>query len=221
VAAASHRSRYRGLSRRTTLVWLSFVAAMTVVTALLTVGDSDLSGGFLVATSVSALGQAQTTDDPIFQTLEPRDPGRWKGIVIHHLGAPAGDPHRIHRLHQSYGYQGLGYHFLIGNGSGLGDGIVHVGYRWNEQLPGAHVARVATDAGRHNADSIGICLIGNGDRRPFTERQMTSLLALVRSLQREYDIPASQVHLHSDLAPEITSPGRYFAAARFQTQMLD
>ena len=29
-------------------------------------------------------------------------------------GARAGDAERVHRLHLSYGYQGLGYHFLIG-----------------------------------------------------------------------------------------------------------
>src|SRR5207249_11104331 len=111
--------------------------------------------GFLL-TNLETVGEKPTAaGDPIFQLKSPLDRQRWTGIVIHHLGEPAGDADSVTRKHLSYGYKGLGYHFLIGNGNGLGDGVVHVGYRWNEQLPGAHVLGPAGTA--HNQHSIGIC----------------------------------------------------------------
>jgi len=199
------------------MVWLSFFTAMTAGLGLFALGDNELSGGYLAA-SAQPIGR-DAEADPIFRTQSPLDSDRWRSIVIHDLGQPVGDAGSVHRLHLSYGYQGLGYHFLIGNGNGLGDGIIHVGYRWDRQLPGAHVAGSA--GAEHNQHSIGICMIGTGDRRAFTERQMQSLTALVRRLQQEMGIPAESVYLHRDLAPGVTSPGRFFPAALLREQLLD
>lgn len=207
-------------SQRTRIVWASFAAAMTAAVGLLALGDQPSQSHGFVATNLVTLGE-QPAADPVFQIAAPVDRKRWKSIVIHHLGAPAGDADSVHRRHLSYGYQGLGYHFLVGNGNGLGDGVVHVGYRWNEQLPGVHT--VGDNADFHNQHSIAICLIGNGDRRPFTDRQMVHLVSLVQRLQRELDIPASEVYLHRDVAagvsPAETGPGRFFARAQFEEQL--
>jgi hypothetical protein len=192
---------------------------MTFIFTVLALGERDHGGGQLIAAQLSELGTPATTGDAVFDLSEPLDRSRWTGIVVHHLGAPTGDAESIHRQHLEWGYDGLGYHFVIGNGNGLGDGIIQVGYRWDEQLPGAHVLG---EAGReHNLHSIGICLIGNGDRRPFTEAQLRSLGALVRQLQGELDISRSNVLLHRELAPETTSPGRFFAAGTFYAGLND
>jgi hypothetical protein len=221
-----------GASRRTPIVWASFVAATAIVGGLLAVSDPlNVSGGGprssvaapLLATNIGVLGESpsSTAVDPLFRLAAPLNRERWQGIVIHHLGAPGGDAESIHRRHLSYGFQGLGYHFLIGNGNGLGDGVIHIGYRWQDQLPGAHALGAAGDW--HNHHSISICLIGNGDRRPFTERQMVQLAKLVSRLQDELGIPAGQVHLHRDISTDleqpVTSPGRYFGAAQFRQQL--
>ena len=213
-------TRRRTPSRRTGYVWLTFLGAMTLVTGLLALTDGGLRGGALIAASVAGPGGAQNRD-PIFQIAQPLDRQRWQSIVIHHLGLPAGDAESVNRMHLAYGYRGMGYHFLIGNGNGLGDGIIQVGYRWNEQKPGAHVARVAENSQYHNEHAIGICLIGNGNRRPFTDQQMRSLVQLVRRLQGELGIPGTVVRLHSDLAPEVSSPGRFFAASWLHDQLPD
>ncbi len=195
------------------------MVAMTLVVGLLTLQDvGTAGGGFLVAANLSLLGD-QPIDDPVFQTEAELDRQRWTGIVIHHSGEPAGDGETIGRFHVSRGLQGLGYHFIIGNGNGLGDGVTHVGYRWNEQLPGAHVAGALGQV--HNQHSIGICLVGNGDRRSFTEAQMSRLISLVQRLQQELRIPADEVYLHQDLAEGVSSPGRFFSGARLQEQLLD
>lgn len=218
LTASTRRTIARFLARRAAVVWIAFIVMMTAALGVFALDDSKTPGGYLVATNIDALGEL-THADRLFTVDGPLDRQRWRGIVIHHLGLPAGDAERVHRLHLSYGYQGLGYHFLIGNGRGLGDGIVHVGYRWTEQKPGAHVAAVAENSAWYNEHALGICLVGNGDRRPFTDRQMRSLVALVRRLQEELGIPADQVRLHRDLGPEISSPGSLFPAATFYEQL--
>jgi hypothetical protein len=210
-------SRPLAPSRRTQLVWGSFFAAMTLVVGILSLDGGGTSQGFLM-TSFGARSESQA-DDPIFRLSASLDGQRWTSIVIHHSGEPAGDAESIHRLHEGYGYQGLGYHFLLGNGNGLGDGVVHVGYRWDQQLPGVHTG--GPDSAYYNQHAIGICLVGNGDRRPFTDRQITNLVNLVQRLQRQLDIPAQRVLLHRDLAEGVASPGQYFAAGRLQQQLLD
>lgn len=219
-AKRSKSSRFSKPSRRTQIVWAIFLGAMTVVTGLLALTRSDIRSGFLL-TSVDVVGGGQAAaNDPVFRTDTPLDRKRWTSIVIHHSGEPAGDADSVARAQQRQNIKGLGYHFLIGNGNGLGDGVVHVGFRWDRQLPGAHVQGASALADGYNQHAIGICLIGNGDRRAFTDRQMTELANLVQRLQRELGIPADHVYLHRDLASGTSSPGTYFAAASFQEQLV-
>lgn len=148
------------------------------------------------------------------------DTARWRAIVIHHSGSPGGDLPSLERRHIQDGLTGLGYHFVIGNGQGLDDGQVAVGYRWDRQLAGAHVAQTTLrSAAFYNEHAVAICLIGNGERRPFTERQIHELIALVRQLQATLGIPAADVHLHSTLSG-VASPGQFFPTRHVMTQIL-
>ena len=173
------------------------------------------------------------TPDSGGATLSPDTPSatsaiqadRWNTIVIHHSARMAGTVRELDARAKNAGLNGIGYHFVIGNGSGLSDGVVESGYRWRDQTAGAHVAISpgAGDAERRranelNSNSIGICLIGNGNRQPFTESQIRSLIELVRTLQRQCDIPGSQVLLHSDVFVA-NDPGRFFPADRLETNI--
>lgn len=204
--------------RRTQMILGSFCVAMTAAFAFLAIDTPTPVRGFPL-TEITAIDRAQPDVDLLFPDDQPLAGERWTGIVIHHLGDPFGTPESIHRQHLSWGYQGLGYHFLIGNGNGLGDGEIHVGYRWAGQLPGAHVVG---EAGRgHNERSVGICLVGNGDNRTFSDRQIRHLIRLVHRLQRRLNIPREQVLLHRDIAADVSSPGSMFPLAEFQSQLLD
>jgi N-acetylmuramoyl-L-alanine amidase len=49
-----------------------------------------------------------------------------------------------------------------------------------------------------NSASIGIELDNNGSE-PFSEAQITSLMALLSKLQKQYGIPAQNIIGHSDI----------------------
>ena len=126
----------------------------------------------------------------------PVSPHRWKYIVIHHSGVDEGTLKSIDRYHREERHMenGLAYHFLIGNGNGLGDGEIAVGNRWKEQLDGGHLR-----SEEQNKIALGICLIGNFDNTKPTGKQLASLENLIRALMRRCDLSASAVRTHQQI----------------------
>ncbi|NKN34353.1 N-acetylmuramoyl-L-alanine amidase [Marichromatium bheemlicum] len=81
---------------------------------------------------------------------------------------------------------GISYHYLIGR-----DGTT---------VAGTPVAQVAHHARGHNAHSIGIELVNDGDGRdPFPEPQIQALIVLLRPLLVTYDLSPAQVRGHGEL----------------------
>lgn len=215
--SASSSSRKRKVHpKRTGIVWSVFVGAMTLAAGALMLGDGWRTAPFVSLARADAATGSGASGLP--------DDGRWQAIVIHHSGTSAGTVEEIARLHRQWGLPTLGYHFVIGNGNGEPDGDVLAGPRWIAREPGAHVAArpggASPDAAWFNEHAIGICLIGNGERRAFTDAQMANLVRHVRQLQAAYGIPDSNVVLHSQLA-EVASPGRWFPHAQFVQAIAD
>lgn len=191
---------------------------MTVVGGLLWLLDgapAPKTGGLRLPALVAAAGPSSL--EPVFQIDGGIDRGRWQGIVVHHSGSPHGSADSIDKEHRAMGLNSMGYHFVIGNGNGADDGELHVGRRWIEQRPGAHTA--GADADWYNVNTIGICLVGDGDRRDFTPEQIQRLTRAVVELQRRLGIPATEVRLHRELAGT-SSPGLRFPAAAFREQLI-
>ncbi len=203
------------LSRRTQLVWGSFFFIIPCALFILQAGSTDAQTG-VVLTKLAPVSERPEEDIVVTSILHQED---WDKIVIQHLGQPAGSPKSLDRAHRNSGLSGLGYHFLIGNGNGLDDGDVHVGYRWLNQTPAAMPAGI--DATQWDDGTISICLIGNGNRRPFTGQQLEHLSHLVQRLQLELSISPSRVLLAQEVGSKETSPGKYFAEAQFRSQLLD
>lgn len=208
-----------GRLSRSQAVWLCLVGAMTSVGGLLLALQDNPGtppGAFAAAETADSRTEAKL--DAIFRTTESIQRGRWAGIVIHHSGAAAGSAETLERQHTDRGLRGLGYHFVVTNGQGAPDGQIHVGYRWDFQLPGAHTTGQRAD--QLNRSTVGICLIGDGERRSFTEAQLSRLVDLVTALQRDLGIPDDAVVLHRDVAPT-TSPGRQFPEAAFRARLAE
>ena len=198
---------------RTKVVWSVLGLGMTVgigVLSALDAGNSARSGGRSLTPLMGI--ERSVGMESIFQTSEELVEGRWESIVIVHSGEPAGSPADIAQQHQSLGYDGLGFHFVIGNGKRMGDGEIHVGYRWLDQQTGADLDGV--NAGFSTTSAIEICLVGDGDRRPFSDEQLYRLAQLVDALSDKLGIDADSIHLHKDLAGT-SSPGQFFPRAQF------
>jgi len=134
----------------------------------------------------------------------------WRYIVLHHSAAPEGNYDQIDREHRKIlGFDGCGYHFVIGNGTGSDDGQIEIAQRWTNQKQGVHCRNART----HDVDEygIGICMVGDFDQQPPTPRQVAAAKALVAYLSQRYSIAQSRVTTHVQLATTPTvCPGRYF-----------
>jgi hypothetical protein len=139
---------------------------------------------------------------------------RWRYIVIHHMAAPRGSAAVIDRMHKKRGWNGLGYHFVIGNGSLTGNGQVEVGYRWKSQEKGAHARARTGDDNRWNLHGIGICLIGDFTKTAPSARQIDTLESLVRALRAEYGISVDNIVPHRFVRPT-ECPGPKFPWQEF------
>lgn len=120
----------------------------------------------------------------------------WYYIVIHHSATPTGGAAAFDKEHRQKGWDELGYHFVIGNGTDTRDGQIEVGPRWRKQKWGAHAK---TPDNRFNDHGIGICLVGNFDITRPTAKQLESLSKLVAYLETTYHIPSDRIVGHGSV----------------------
>lgn len=193
----------------------SLVFGMTSVSALLLVLEpgpvAPLSGVSLRSIDDTSAGEAAA--DRLFQTPDSLD---WRKIVIHDSGSPIGSSQSINRVHDQLGRGGLGYHFVVNNGSDEVDGLIEVGYRWQRQMIGGYLDGPGSDW--YHKHAIGICLIGDADRSGPTEAQMRELVWLVRQLQARFGISDDEVRVQVGSDPVRGSV--LFPEARFRDQLL-
>lgn len=142
---------------------------------------------------------------------------RWTYIVVHHTATDEGTAYSIDQLHHKRGFwNGLGYHFLIDNGTdGMEDGQIQVGPRWVKQMDGAHA-----NADGMNQKGIGIALVGNFSERNVSVKELDSLVFLVKTLQKYYHIPSSRVIGHRNVKGKKTEcPGTRFPWSDFKARI--
>lgn len=145
--------------------------------------------------------------------LAPVRPGRWQYIVVHHSGVDTGTVKGMDHYHREVRHMenGLAYDFVIGNGSGMGDGEIAVSRRWTLQLDGGHLASEA-----QNKIALGICLVGNFDEHPPTTKEMESLRALVVTLMARCNLTPRAVKTHQQINIVHTRcPGTKFPTQAF------
>ena len=141
----------------------------------------------------------------------------WRWIVIHHSATDAGSAAAFDNFHRNgRHWDELGYHFVIGNGGGAGDGAVEVGSRWPKQKWGAHCC--VGDNEEYNYFGIGICLVGNFERYRPSEAQMQSLARLVGYLSARYTIDESHIIGHGSVG-DTRCPGRGFPMGDLLTRV--
>lgn len=109
-------------------------------------------------------------------------------IIIHHSATPAKmdiGVEEIRKWHLERGFNDIGYHDVIRLNGRAEEGRPL-------ELAGAHCKG-------HNANSIGICVVGTGPN--FTQAQWKTLRRLVSLYKAQY--PKAAVYGHKDLAPTL------------------
>ncbi len=199
------------------IVLSSLLGAMTLTSGLLLMLEPRPVAPW-TDLSLRATDRVDEGEATLFQVAAPLAADRWDAIVIHDSGTLSGSRRTLGTLHERQGRGGLGYHFVIGNGHGTEDGLLEIGFRWERQMDGMHSGG---EAGEWlNRRAIAICLIGDGDRQPYTDAQMQTLLWTVQQLQRRFDIPAENVVLdvHRQTGGGV---GPMFPTGWFRPQLLN
>jgi hypothetical protein len=197
-----------GTSRRKFIVFSSLIGVLTLTSAaLLALAPAPLTSG--TATSLFAVEAPQSLD-AIFSTATPAAQGQWKYIYVHHSRTLGGNATTLPQA-----ADGLGDHFLIGNGEGSVDGEIQVSQRWNHQLPAAPPAANA----RIDPACISVCLVGDFDRGLPSPIQLRRLGQLVGTLQARFGVPSDAV-LVVDQPESEAGIGRYFPTSAFRQSLL-
>lgn len=149
-----------------------------------------------------------TGNNPWPPQESPRD---WKYIVLHHTASHAGSVESIHETHLDKGWLGVGYHFVIGNGDGMGDGEIAPTFRWKQQIQGAHAG--VKGSPEYNEQGIGVVLVGNFEESSPSTAQLEAVTRLVATLKREYRISTGNVVPHGELKAT-KCPGKHFPLAQ-------
>lgn len=142
---------------------------------------------------------------------------KWKYIIIHHSATDQGNSLEFNTTHNRRGFKGIGYHFVIDNGTKeKSDGQIEATPRWTKQLNGAHCK-----ANHMNSRGIGICLVGNFSKEKVSKKQMDSLVYLVNRLRKYYKIPKSKILGHGQVKGAKTEcPGKKFPWKTFRRRIL-
>ncbi len=133
---------------------------------------------------------------------------RWKAIVVHHSATESGSAATFDKHHKEKGWDELGYHFVIGNGTDTPDGRIEIGPRWQKQKHGAHCK---TPSKYYNQHGIGICLVGDFTKEPPTRAQKAALVRLVRFLRAECGIALHEITTHKAVTRKTACPGRHLS----------
>jgi hypothetical protein len=195
------------------LVLAALVIGMTAVSAVLLV----LEPGPMAPLSDITLLSTDRAIPPAQRLFNTPEPLRWQAIIVHDSGTMEGSALTIGAVHERLGKGGLGYHFVINNGTVEPDGTIEIGFRWQRQFIGDYLE--GPDADWFNRHAIGICVIGDGDRAGFTDAQMRELLWLVRQLQQRFQIPRHVVY--TQIGSESQSVSPHFPDVRFRSQLLN
>jgi hypothetical protein len=133
----------------------------------------------------------------------------WRWLVIHHSATNEGDTSAFDRSHLARQWDGVGYHFVIGNGRPMVLGRIDATFRWRLQRPGAH-AGAAPEQSPYNQDGLGLCLVGDFAQNqpdPLQEDRLVELCAML--LRHIPTLSVRRILAHREVPGKATTcPGR-------------
>lgn len=185
----------RMFSARTGKVLGSLLAAMTIGSLLLMLMESEPP-----RVSPDDLAGARGI---LFHAPE-RLSTAWRRIVVH--ASPGGGDSLPSRCH-----------FIVRSAPDAQGRWVEPTDLWRLQAAGHHI--YVPDK-NYNADSIGVCVMGDFSSAPPSRGQFQALLRLARELQRSCSISAESVFLRRQLHGQPALPGNAFPVGTFDRGLL-
>ena len=166
----------------------------------------------LIVALLANLGRAdkEIGENSLIKIVRTDNLREWKFIVLHHSATETGSVESIDAAHKlrkdadGNRWRGIGYHFLIGNGHGMPDGVLAATFRWQEQSDGAHAGN-----SQYNTQGVGICLVGNFEEAAPTPAQLATLRDLMQTLREECSIGNEGIVRHTDIKAT-ACPGKHF-----------
>jgi hypothetical protein len=166
--------------------------------------------------------QADTSTQSVSSLIQPSVPlhrSQWNYIILYQSGRSFGNLAGMTSGRQVGGVIGsvmaqrarVDFHFVVDNAdnpSGYPSGHIEVGSSWRAQQPAAPYRTwpyFYHSVPNPYQNAIGICLVGNLNRRQVSNRQLEATVALIKGLQRKLGIPNSRVlcqwNLHRNARP--------------------
>lgn len=165
-------------------------------------------------------------------------------IVIHHSWSRDSqidkDWEGIRKFHTSWRYDGkilteAEAYDLLSQGKKITPPWKDIGYQFGIEsiagklhiLEGRAIGEVGAHAKGFNANSIGVCLIGNFDPLPPSDEVVFTATSLCRDLQREFKIPRENVIGHREtfiklsVPVEKSCPGKMCDMDHFRSMLID
>jgi N-acetyl-anhydromuramyl-L-alanine amidase AmpD len=130
-----------------------------------------------------------------------RDLARVEMVVVHHSATASGNVVLFRVLHRVvFGWDDVGYHYVIGNGTYSGDG---------ELEEGRPLGAMGAHAKGHNDRSIGVCLVGDFNSSRPSARQLETGKKLIADLINRFSLETGMVIPHNEVEGCSTEcPGR-------------
>lgn len=185
------------------------IKTLTALLVAMTIGAFSLM--LLESASVRLNGSIAAVTEPtddigklVMRTEVPLNRLKWRNVVLSARSVLGEDLHGK-------------YHFLIRYDRLSDKAEVIPTPLWKRQAEGDHVRVPGFD---YNANSIGICLIGDFQNTRPPGRQYRTLVKLTREIQQVFNISPDYIYLHSNLDRHSSSPGSAFPAESFRTGLL-
>ncbi|APF20384.1 N-acetylmuramoyl-L-alanine amidase family 2 [Caldithrix abyssi DSM 13497] len=127
-------------------------------------------------------------------------------IIIHCTDSEWGNVQAIDAWHKQRGWDGIGYHFLIGNVYPEYQNIKNlhpVPEHDGLILEGRPIEKMGAHCRGHNYDSIGVALVGV---KTFSKAQLYSLINLLKLLMKQFQIDVDQIYGHYEFDPLKSCP---------------
>lgn len=164
---------------RSVTVLFSLIASMTVGALVLMVLDNHTP--ITAVYSLSSYLRLSPAEDAVNNTLT-KNTGDWDQVEVYYSQTAGGNAGELALLTDLATGKKEEFHFVIGNGSGSGDGVIEAGEYWRHQ-------RLCH--GRNGV--VRICVISDGFSSSLTDCQIKRTNALVESLRRTFDISRQKV----------------------------